>query len=321
MLHLVDDKIIDNHFEVGKYSCGYSVIREVIKNYKYNIEEWEVFFLANGFCFQNLLETFLLGYKSLKETCANLMENTDLQIDLYENLSNSTSIRIIQEELKKGNLPILYVQSDKLSYHNIQKPLYPFHLIVSKGIDESFIDISDVYVIDDFGKISTFDGKVELIKILPAVKEIMVIQNSTEYTIYKKDFTDVIANDLTFFLQKSTHGLAQMKEYIRDLYNCLKESGFTKLELLPETLMVFKWIIVTPIASYIKCLCKKYRFDDIEQEIDELYNNWIGNLNMLTKCFYALNSTKALQKSDNFNDNIIKLSSIIENLKKKFNYL
>ncbi len=290
MQHLVDDeklKCKGYNFEKGKYSCGYSAISEVLNNYGYNVSECDLFFLANGFCFEMLNESFCIGYNSLKDTYYNLEKNINLKVSYHDQVDTDEMYTIICNELKKGNLPILYVQSKSLYYHDIKKVLYPYHMVIVTEIDKTFIEINDVYMINDYGKISTFSGKLKCSELLPSVNELMIINNEKCQELKKKEMKSIIADNFLYFLNDSTHGLSQLKTFYQKLYKEIDDKGMEKLSDFPELMEVFKWLILLPLFNYIKLICSQFTCDSENQNLDKLYGKWIVNTGKLIKYYYG----------------------------------
>ena len=269
MINKVESNINFLDMKPNKYNCGYETIYKILNVlYDNQLSLAEFFFLAAPFSFKIFDKKLILSYDTLEKISIDIQNNISKHVTWKRYFSDSIS-EIIQN-IKKGNVCILFVNSDILFYHKMREMRCPYHMFIAHGYncEKKSIIITDLYVQNDF------ETKKEIISI-----SIEMLENNTlEYLVIEDDNQEVIKmNREKQIIIKQNIENAFLNQGIFEKNIILFFDNFNKENDASQrinALAVLKWMVIMPIFSMLLEYIELKVNINLFKDVDEIFEKW-----------------------------------------------
>ena len=269
MINKVESNINFLDMKPNKYNCGYETIYKILNVlYDNQLSLAEFFFLAAPFSFKIFDKKLILSYDTLEKISIDIQNNISKHVTWKRYFSDSIS-EIIQN-IKKGNVCILFINSDILFYHKMREMRCPYHMFIAHGYncEKKSIIITDLYVQNDF------ETKKEIISI-----SIEMLENNTlEYLVIEDDNQEVIKmNREKQIIIKQNIENAFLNQGIFEKNIILFFDNFNKENDASQrinALAVLKWMVIMPIFSMLLEYIELKVNINLFKDVDEIFEKW-----------------------------------------------
>ena len=289
----------DFELKAGNH-CLYSALYNLFQYLKINLQEYEIFFLCNGFSLKidesdtnnkmldELLGIIKIDYQTQLETLSNRTLINSIHV-LYSNKQQAQTkfIHDLSNELMERRPLLVFVKSKALKYHVMENPRDNLgaHSLLIKGFDSTnqFIYLADSFVTNFNNQKSTVESTVLLNEIEPYI--IAYCQFRVEKFKYSRKllYTSLIY-DLKNYLNSNKYKgiicghnalcqiMINIDNMVDNLFLPINQNNFISLIFLMKAyfymiLPYFELFIIQEKNLYL-------HRDKLIQKIHELQNNW-----------------------------------------------
>ena len=319
-VNIMENIISNTNFEKIKYSCGYGAIYNVLKHYGYKYTENQLYFLCDGFNFEFIDKTKQIGYNSIYHTYERLSDFCEVMYkknDKGKDVFNELIMKAIDEE----GMILLYLPTEILIYHEVNKPIYPYHVLIAYGYntEKNMLNIADLYIVSNSGEIKSFVGVLDLELLEKYTIDYVIVKKQLSYSIEK---LYIISKNLDNYWN-SKYSLS-FSLFINNIkYQVKKDPSFLSHEF-PNLIISATWAIFIPYFNSCIELCKELHYRELEEKFVDVYKIIERKILQLIKIGYKKDSDIALKAIDDFivvwNSGIELLKLLHSYIKKEINY-